>query len=456
MAQSSQFSRWSDTLEQDLGWGMSAWQGADEFTPMRNKLLRNKLVAPGLVCMSDGNVYIFHTGLNIWCVACSKQAITFVNNLLGMEIASVSYTGAYEPYVYSIDREASDRIASPVPQSVCIGTERLRVAVVPGGLELSRCESLLSFIPAEKKILAPLCYMPLSIKGWPRKWVRTSDYRIYRSIAPLFVDPAELQTVEWSTGHALIDPKSYSKTVLLYGEGGRGKSTILKMLDAVLLGCCGTIPDDALTDLRSGLKAHIAAIVASNRIVTAGDVGAENRSTNLTVIKSLTGHDFLSIPPSRVKTGCTLFYASNTLDDPLLSAEWLTAAIMRRVVVVPIYPTVYDNFDDYISYDKIARLDFALRCVHTRLTHPYMPVTPLSVLHTLMGSRFQAVSKYLAPVREEDSYEDDVIDANNIIAGALSTTTENIGQLASRISRSAVVEIEGMYYVKNIAPVNNR
>jgi hypothetical protein len=371
MGTDSQVVRWSDAIEQDRGWGVNAFDGAEKTTPEKNKILRNKLVTPGLLCVSDGNIYVFLTTLNIWSVICAKQSIVFINNLMGIESATVKYGDAFEPYASFLEREASDRIANDIPQSVCIGTERLKVALVPGGLKLTRCDSLLPFLPENKSLLSTLCYMPLSIRGWPTEWQRTSNYPIYRYLSPLFVDPVELKTLEWCIGHSLIDPHNFSKAVILYGQGGRGKTTTVNLIATALMGCCGTIPDSALINLSAGLPDRVAQTVASNRVVTAGDVGGDGRNTNLTVIKALTGHDYIPLGALRVKTACTLLYATNTLDDPRENTEWCTEAIMRRVVVIYMSAIVPEESLIGVPKDTVSKLDFCLRCIHTRLTNPY-------------------------------------------------------------------------------------
>lgn len=441
-----------DNIVRVKGWSSQAFEGASEITPMRYNVLRNKLLTTGLVCMSDGNIYVFLTTMNYWSVLCSSQSIVFINNIIGADSATVRYGDAADPYIPFIERACSDNIAGEIPQSICIGTDRVRVSLIGGSLEMSKCEPLLTYAGDKKEILSSLCYMPLHIRFWPKVWHRTHQYKIYRFLAPLFVDPLELKTFEWCLGHAFVDPHSYSKTVILYGEGGHGKSTIMSVVNSVFFGCCNTIPDSALENLNAGVSIKVASIVASNRIVTAGDVGGANRNTNLTVIKSLTGHDYISIPPSRVKTACTLLYATNMLDDPLLNEEWCTPAIMRRVVVILINSKIVENFSDRIPYDPTSRLDFALRCVHTRLSNPSMPASSISILMTLMGSRFHTVSSYLVEVAEEDSDDEDLMNANAIVAGALSLTVERVGELAKRITSSCVTEVGGVLYIKNIAP----
>ncbi|KAF2858371.1 hypothetical protein K470DRAFT_259875 [Piedraia hortae CBS 480.64] len=94
--------------------------------------------------------------------------------------------------------------------------------------------------------------MPLSIKYWPKEWSRTDDFPMYKFIAPLFVDPTELLSIEQAIGNALIDPVASSKAVILYGEGGTGKSTLLAAIKTSFMGCCGSIPGKSLVGLSKG------------------------------------------------------------------------------------------------------------------------------------------------------------------------------------------------------------
>lgn len=444
---------WHEDLVSDAGWNTAAFDGAEELTPQRNKVLKTKLVNKNLICSSGGNIYIFLTTINCWSIMCSKQAITYLNSIMGMESASVSFGQAFSPYVDFLERYSVDNIAKPIPQSVCIGTTRLRVAFNPGGLELTESESLLPTFPEKGyDIPSRLCYSSIAARHWPRKWNRTQSYPIYRLLSPLFVDPTEMKTIEWTIGNSLIDPHSFSKAVILFGEGGRGKGTFLGALTIVLMGCCGTIPDGALVSLYRGLPAEIASIIVSNRIVTAGDVGSVGDSTNLSIVKTITGHDYIPVPPTRAKSACTLFFASNRLDDPCVNPEWATPAIMRRAVVIQMSAIIPDGIEANVPQDPVSRIDFALRCVHTRLAYNNMPVSPLSVVITILGSRYEEAMDYLCPIDPNEALDEEVVIANSIIAGYIGVTAERIGELAKRISADAVCRIHSVDYVKGIVP----
>lgn len=445
--------KWHENLVSDPGWNTQAFEGADDITPKRNKVLRTKLVNKNLICASSGNIYIFLTSINCWSVMCSAQAITHVNSLMDAESATVNFDKAFGPYVEFLERHAIDNVAKPLPLSICIGTTRLRVVCRPTGLSLKPCESLLPTFPDKGyDIPSRLCYGSIASRVWPSEWERTSQYPLYRFVSPLFADPTDMTTVEWCIGNALIDPHSFSKTVILHGEGGRGKGTFLGALTIALMGCCGTIRDGALVSAAKGLPVDIASTIVSNRIVTAGDVGSMDDMTNLAIIKNITGHDYIPIPPTRAKSACTLFYASNRLDDPTINKEWTTPAVMRRAIVVNFTAYIPEGIEDATPQDPVSRLDFALRCVHTRLSNPHMPVSSFSVITTIFGSKINDVMNYLCPIDPEEAEEDEVITANNLIAGYIGIPTHMVGELAMKISHDAVCEIRSQQYIKGIVP----
>jgi len=446
---------WTSSLIEDSGWNRPYIED-EELTPKRYKTLRIKIIEKNLVCASNGNIYIFLPVQNKWSILCSDEATIFLNAVMEMENATVQYDKAFRPYVSYLERNAVENLAGKIPTSICLGTTRLRVSRNGHGLSLSPCEAVLVENPSYNKHskIASLCYMPLSTRRYPKGWSRTDDFPMYKFISPLFPNPIELRTIEWVIGNALIDPSSFGKAVILYGEGGTGKSTLLAAIKIALMGCCGSIPDKALVGLAKGMSNDVASIVVSNRIVTAGDVGGIEDSTNLSVIKSLTGHDYISIPPLSARSSCSLFYATNRLDDPRKNKEWLSSAIMRRVVVVLMSTDALGYTENVIPQDAMSRLDFALRCVHTRLTYSHLPVSAMSIVLTLLGSLAHEIFQFITEDDEENITDDDSLAVVAVLSAAASIEVFEIGELARKISPASVKQIRSTYCILGLRLTN--
>jgi len=107
-----------------------------------------------------------------------------------------------------------------------------------------------------------------------------------------------------------------------------------------------------------------------------------------------------------------------------------------------------------IPQDAISRMDFALRCVHTRLSYPHIPISAMSVLLTLTGLLSTEILEYVTEADHEDITDEESIAALAIIAGALGLASHVLGELARKISPSAVKSIRSTYCIIGIVPTS--
>jgi hypothetical protein len=448
-------SNWQQSLLDDPGWKRPLLNDEDGLIPDRIKVLRTRLIDKGLLCVSGGNVYIFLPVMNKWSVLCSNEAIIFLNSLMGMENATVQYTTAFRPYVSFLEMNAMENLAGTIQTSVCLGTSRLRVSLKNDGLVLHPVDPIL---PSRllKREIASLCYMPVMTPRIPGEngWSRTDDLPMYNFISPLFKNPVELQTIEWAIGNALVDPCTSSKAIILYGKGGTGKSTLTAAIRIALMGCCSSIPDKSLIGISKGLSDDVASIIVGHRMVIAGDVGGIDDATNLSVIKSITGHDYISIPPLSARSSCSLIYATNRLDDPRTNKEWLTPQIMRRVLVVLMDADALTFTANVIPQDATSRLDFVLRCIHTRMQHRYPPVSSMSIILTLMAHRGLDAFAYLTEDDDSTITDEESMTALGIISGILDISSDLIGELVKAINPNCIRMVRSTYVIKGIRPTD--
>ena len=431
------------SLIEDEGWD-------NEITAASSKgykALKSSLVDDGLVAYYKGNTFIYLASMNKWSVLISAEAQRQLCDATGGENASVSYLAASLPYIGYVEKHAIRTGAVPV--SICIGTRRLGISKDGDKMELNECSNIASVKETLDNRVSSFCAMPCSYNQIPQSWSPGGAEKVLRFIRVLFNDQIELKTVQWVLGLVIVDPSSISKFLLLYGPGGTGKSTLIGLIEDIFNGCCGTISSGVLTSRNSNVTADTARTIASNRIVTAGDINLESSQLNLHTIKEITGHDSVSIPPVKVRTRCSLVAASNDLPHPRKQKTWCSEAISRRAIVAPmnVKTSLIPNVERPDSTED--NIDFLLSCVSLYLDHlGSPPISMRSLMYSILGSGYDEIKDKIA--FEDESSMQDVFDANTSIDIYFGLELHTIGELAFLVCPNRVIETGSVYFIKNI------
>jgi hypothetical protein len=440
----------------DPGWDEPLLSNHDLLIPDRNKILNDKIISQKLTCSSGGNIYVFNPVFNSWFVLMDIQTVLFLNAVMDLQMASVNYDKAFRGYIRYIESRTMDRTTKDIPPSICVGTQRLAVTLEGDRLDFKLCDRLVQGMPTGWKydIVSSFSCMSLDMPRFPSEWRPTYHHRLYRYIAQLFADnPIGLETVKWIIGRTLLDPTSFNKVLCLWGEGMKGKSKLIQALMVSLKGCIASIPEEALVSMSTGIPHEIKEMVVSNRLVTAGDVDTHFKKTNLAFMKSLTGQDYVSMPPTSVRSRCSLVYSTNTLDSPKNNPEWSTIQIARRFNIVHMNTNVPGGISEEVPQDYMSRADMVGHCLYTVMTNPDMPMSIQDLVLTLLQSElFEAIEyiSYINPSLALDNYE--TITANSILAACMGVKTEMVGRLASMRTRRHIKVIDGVEYIVGIVP----
>jgi hypothetical protein len=422
-------------------------------TPSRGYLtIKNELASKGLIAHSKGNTYIYVFSLNKWGVLISPEAQRQICDMTGSESATVNYLGASLPYLPYMEKYS--REASSVPPSICIGTRRLEIKATDDGLSFEECKGIISVAENLDDRVQQFCVMPFSFDHFSTKWSLGNTSRLYNYLRVLFSNDIEFDTVRWIIGMAATDPGSVSKFLLLYGPGGTGKSTLISAIEDIFRGCSGTLLSSTLVGKGNTLSAETCRTIASNRIVTAGDLNLEGSQLNIHAIKEITGHDSVSIPPIKVRTRCSLVCASNDLPNPITQPTFCTSAVSRRIVVIPMNiktsaistadrPTVErpDSTPDLI--------EFLYSCLNVYIERPYsIPMSMRSLLLGILGTGYVEIEPYVEEGTNID--RQDTIDANLNIETYFKIPLYTIGELAYVKCPSFVVNYGNINFIHNI------
>lgn len=419
------------------------------------KALRENLTEFGLVQYHKGNTYVYLSSMNKWAVMISAETQRQLCDITGGENATVSYLAACLPFIGFMEKNA--RRTGFTPVSICIGTRRLRISITDGVMQLSPCSDIASVKENLDERVSGFCVMPCSFNKIPTSWSPGGAEKVLKYIRVLFKDQLELKTIQWVIGLIAVDPSSVSKFLLLYGPGGTGKSTLIGLLEDIFAGCCGTISSNVLTSRNSTITVDTARTIASNRLVTAGDIDLENNQLNLHVVKEITGHDSVSVPPVKVRTRCTLIAASNDLPHPNKQKSWCSAATARRVVLVPmnVKTSLIPNVERPDSEDD--SIDFLLSSVNLYLDNMRSPPMSMrSLMFGLLGSGYFEVEEKIE--FGEDMDMQDIFDANTALDIYFNLPLHTLGELAFLQCPDLATESGSVYFIDNIRllePLNN-
>lgn len=434
-------------LEEDLNWNVEVLPGA---TPRGFKALNEQLINNSLVCYSNRNTYVYLFASNCWSVFVSAEAQIQLCGIVGSDNASVNYLSACTPYIRHL--EANAQRLRPIPPSINIGTRRLAIFrnEKDNSLNFIRCEELVDVQKQMDPRVSGFCVMPCMIYKHPLSWTPGGEERLLKYITPLFHDSTNLATFRWILGNALVDPSSVSKFLLLYGQGGTGKSTLISIIEDCFKGCCATIRSTVLTEAKLDAKTQqdTDKAVASNRVVTAGDINLATSKLNLHTVKELTGHDSISVPPLKVATSCSVIAACNNLPRPSVQKDWCTTALSRRTAVLFMNVDTTKIPRRLVPNDEYDVLDFLFGCTDMFLKTPYMPLSTECLLYGILGGDYIFIKDKIQ-IYEKCTVQE-VFDANTKIEVYLGLQLHTIGALASLMSPSSVIHEGTIPFVNNI------
>lgn len=168
-------------------------------------------------------------------------------------------------------------------------------------------------------------------------------------------DPEERDKIEWAIGAIVSgDSKDIQKFLVLYGEAGAGKSTILNVIQQLFEGYCTTFEAKALA---SSSNAFSTEVFRSNPLVAIQHDGDLSRIEDNTKLNSIISHEDMLIN-EKYKSGytmrisCFLFMATNR---PVRITDGKSGIIRRLIDVKPsgrrIPPVRYQALMNQISFE---------------------------------------------------------------------------------------------------------
>lgn len=181
------------------------------------------------------------------------------------------------------------------------------------------------------------------------------DISAYEQIISTLYDPEERAKLEWSIGAIISgDSKSIQKFIVLYGEAGAGKSTVLNIIQKLFDGYYTTFEAKALT---TSSNAFATEVFKANPLVAIQHDGDLSRIEDNTKLNSIVSHEeiiinekYKSSYPSKIN--CFLYMATNR---PVKITDAKSGIIRRLIDVKPsgrkLPPEQYNELISQIDFE---------------------------------------------------------------------------------------------------------
>lgn len=234
---------------------------------------------------------------------------------------------------------------------------------------------------------------------------RTLPYRIddgdisaYDELMSTLYSPSERAKIEWAIGSVYAgDSADIQKFVVLYGPGGTGKSTVIRIIQDLFDGYCGTFRSK---ELGASNNQFALASLASNPLVAVEHDGDLSRIQDNTQLNSLISHEQMLVnekyhKPYVMRFRTFLFMGTNT---PIRITDSKSGLLRRLIDVEPTGDTVRpERYEELMRAISFEHGSIAKHCldVYTRLgKHAYDAYRPMRMLEETSTTFDFLVSNY--------------------------------------------------------------
>lgn len=207
----------------------------------------------------------------------------------------------------------------------------------------------------------------------------------YEELINTLFNPEEREKLEWAVGSIFAgDSKYIQKFIILYGEGGTGKSTFLNIVEKLFEGYC--VPFDAKS-LTNNSNAFSTEMFKTDPLVAIQHDGDLSRIADNTKLNSIVSHETITVnekfkPTYTTRVNTFLFMGTNS---PVMITDSRSGIIRRLIDVYPSGNKVpsrkYYNLMDSINFELGAIAEHCLSVYLKLGKNYYNAYKPLGMMY---------------------------------------------------------------------------
>ena len=212
------------------------------------------------------------------------------------------------------------------------------------------------------------------------------DYSAWEELIGTLYSPEEKQKIEWAIGSIIAgDAKRIQKFIVLYGESGSGKSTVLNIIQSLFDGYFVSFDAKALTAASSGFSTTP---FKDNPLIAIQHDGDLSKIEDNSLLNSIVSHEGIIVNEKfksefTIVPKCFLFMASN---KPVKITDAKSGLIRRVIDVVPsgnkVINSKYNKLMKTIMFQRGAIAKHCLDIYSSLGIHYYDDYIPLSMMFT--------------------------------------------------------------------------
>ena len=214
--------------------------------------------------------------------------------------------------------------------------------------------------------------------------LEAGDYSAFDELIGTLYGPEERAKIEWAIGAIISgDAKTIQKFLVLYGEAGTGKSTILNIIQSLFKGYYTTFEAKALTASSNSFSTEV---FKTNPLVAIQHDGDLSRIEDNTKLNSIVSHEEMTMnekykPSYTDRVNCFLFMGTN---KPVKITDAKSGVIRRLIDVKPtgnkVPPKRYQALMSKIDFELGAIAHHCLEVYREMGKHYYNGYRPVEMM----------------------------------------------------------------------------